>query len=265
MTHPRSCLVDLPDDALWSSATWLDFAPRARRSRSSSLPVLPFFGFADWGLGRPLDLEETLGSAVLRRALTTGTSGAGTPLILPPLRFVLAPYSHTEFGVDFETALELTADIATSVRSAGFARLVLFTTSPWNEELIDVAGREARARLGLQVFLVTLAGIGLDLHPLRSALRQEVQHAACACYGCEPSANLPAADVSLGGFRPGNIRQPGPVGLKLSLPAAMSEGERLLDAAGARLASLLGEIARAKPPRRSGPVLHASRPAPRRR
>jgi creatinine amidohydrolase len=246
---PSPALVDLPEAALWTSRAWVDFAalPAARRART--VVVLPLFGFADWGLGRPLDLEEILGCDVLRRALAPGGGskvGSG-PLVLPPLRFVLGPCPHTLFGVDLETALDLVRELAACVKAAGFAKVVLFNTSPWNEELAEIAACDARVELGLQTFVVNLASLGLDLHPVRSTHRALVQCAACTALGCAPEPDAPRGDAALTDFRPGQIRQPEPLALARPLPAAIAAGRRRLAAAGRTLAVLLDEIA-ARPP-----------------
>lgn len=234
-------LSAVPDDCSWSSRTWQDFARAKNQTRR--LVVLPLFGFADWGLGRSIDLEETLGTAVLQQALARWPARANTPLILPPLRFVLGPYSHTLFGIDFETAVELVREIGASVHAAGFQRLALFNTSPWNEELINAAGRDLRVEFGLQVFLVNLGALGLDLHPVRSPDRDVVQCAACACTGALPAREKSAGRISLPEFRPGHIQQPPPLAFRRKLPDAIEEGQGHLAAAGERLASLFGEMA----------------------
>lgn len=264
----NSCqLVALPDPVLWTSRTWTDFAELPAPAKH--IVVLPLFGLGDWGLGRPLDLEETLGTAVLHEALAT-TAAKKLPLIvLPPLRWVLGPYPHSVFGVDFETAYDLLREIATFVKAAGFRKLVLFNTSPWNEELIDAGGRDVRVDLGLQVFCVNLAALDFDLHPVRSSSRADVQCAACAAYAAPPANETVAADVSWADFRPGNIRQPGPLAFDLSFKEAKSQGEKRLAAAGRRLAALFGEIHARRPLAADGAIPRRTKsktqPSPKRK
>ncbi len=242
---PTSTLVDLPDAVLWTSRTWTDFARLSARQRASTLVVLPLFGFGDWGLGRSIDLEEQIGAAVLRQAVEKAGKPAAELLIMPPLRFVLGPYVHNLFGVDFETALDLLHEIATSVKTAGFRKLVLFTTSPWNEELIDVAGRAMRVRLGIQAFQISLGALGLDLHPLRASDRSAVQLAASACARRAPNdAAMSVEAIALREFRPGNVEQPGPVRLPLPLEEAIPAGEKVIVAAARKFSHLCAEIAR---------------------
>ncbi|BET67541.1 hypothetical protein ASA1KI_24590 [Opitutales bacterium ASA1] len=242
---PHSHLIDLPDSALWSGISWMDFARLSARERSATIVVLPLFGFGDWGYGQPLDLEETLGTAVLRHALERPGKNGAHVLVMPPLRFVLGPYVHNVFGIDFETAMELVHEIASGVRAAGFRKLLLFTTSPWNEELADAAGRAMRVKLGIQAFRVSLAALGLDLHPTRSVDRGTVQAAACACYRRGPdAAALSVEAATLREFRPGNFEQPGPVPMRGTLEDSIAAGEKLLAAAGRKLAALCLEIIR---------------------
>jgi creatinine amidohydrolase len=74
----------------WAHRTWNDFANIPDRERT--VVILPVHGFADHGLGLPLDAEEITGSALLATASTLATSAALPLCILPPLRFALAPY-----------------------------------------------------------------------------------------------------------------------------------------------------------------------------
>ncbi len=247
---PASPLVDLPDDSrLWAGRAWTDFVTKTRESRR--LAVLPICGFADWGLGRPLDLEETLGMAVLRHTLASRLLRHAPLAVLPPLRWTLGPYPHCAFGVDFETALEILSDLAASVKDAGFTKLAFFITSPWNEELADVAGRQARVRHGIQAYPITLARLGLDLHPGRNPDRSAVAAAACSCYGDLPRADDAAAGSSeLAEFRPGCFRQPPPALPVRPLAGEITEGGKLLAEAGRRLSAILADAIGDLPPHR---------------
>lgn len=240
---PQSNLIALSDAALWTSRAWPDLANLPDRVLRSALVVLPVFGLSDWGLGRPLDVEETLGTAILREAIQTHSLPRERLLMLPPLRFALAPYPHSVFGVDFETGLDMLLEVGTSIKAAGFRKLVMFATSPWNEEYVDVGGRTLRVHLGIQAFQISLAGLGVDLHPTRSSRRDAAQHLACACYRSAPEEDASPEDVALPEFRPGNIRQPGPARLELPLEDAIALGEGILRTASRRMASLWKEIA----------------------
>jgi creatinine amidohydrolase len=215
--------------------------------------VLPVHGFADHGLGLPLDAEEIIGAALLRDAVTTGSAGGLALKVLPPLRFGLAPYPSTFFGIDPETAHDQVREIASSVRAAGFSKLLFFATSPWHEEWIDAASRDTRVELGLQTFVINLSGLALDFHPT-SEHRAHVQAVASHLLGRPPAQVTLPADMRDTDFRPGNHRQPAPLAHTSPL-----DGAALAAAAAQRLARLLGEIdARAPLPQSPG----ATKPTP---
>lgn len=241
-----SWLANADPATAWAHLPWSDFTPAGAGERT--LAVLPIHGLADHGLGLPLDAEEIVGSAVLRRAVSA-CAGALKLRVLPPLRFALAPYPSTFFGIDPETAHELIASIAAAVKAAGIERLVFFNTSPWNEELIDAASRDARANLGLHTFVINLSGLGLDFHPA-STERAAAQAVAAHVLGAPPAPATRAADVRDEAFRPGQYRQPAP----LAFTGAV-DGRHLLFTTATRLAGLLAEIAARPAP--GSPPAHA--------
>lgn len=242
---PLSLLAGISDDYMWSARTWTDFAEL--KNPAEHLAVLPLFGFASWGMGRPLELEEVLGTAVLNQGIEASGKARKKLHVMPPLRQVLGPYPHTAFGIDFETALELITEIATGIKAAGFRRLLIFTTSPWNEELADVAGRQLRVNLGLQVFLSSLASLGLDLHPIRSESREIVQCAACACFNSLPAKPPRKPAPAYPTFRPGDVAWCPPLEFDMPLDQAIATGRANLAGAGTLLATIIGEILRATP------------------
>ncbi len=277
---PTSSLADLPEAALWSSRTWPEFAGLA--SPKTHLVVLPVFGFGDWGLGRSLDLEEILGCGVLRAMLAAEPRRLDGLTVLPPLRFVLGPYPHSLFGIDYETALDHVREIGESVAAAGMRRLIFFNTSPWNEELMETCACDLRAGVGLQTFVINLETLGLDLHPTRSSTRMAVQLAACALTRRAPGGDAPRSDVRLIDFRPGEHRQPPPLAWTRSIDTSVTEGWTVLAEAGSRLGGLIeaidahpplahdgaiplqrppGRAAAEPPPRKSAPR-DANRPLP---
>jgi len=217
----------------WCHHTWNDFASLPEKSRY--LAVLPIHGFSDHGMGLPLDIEEVVGSEILRQTAVSTAAQIGLR-ILPPLRFGLAPLPGSFFGLDPETAHEVLAEIASSVQAAGFRKLVFFSTSPWNEEWIDAASRDTRVALGLQTFVINLSGLGLDFHPAGQG-REKLQAAGARLLSCSPEKDLPAEDVSDSSFRPGFWRQPPPVSFNPSL-----DGAEILADASAHLGRLLLEI-----------------------
>lgn len=230
-------LANADKETFWAHHTWSAFAAAPESERT--LAILPVFGFADHGLGLPLDIEETAGNAILHGAVAQAK--AVLPLrVLPPVRFGLAPYPSCAFGIDAETAHDLIREIATSIKAAGFTKLVFFVTSPWHEEFIDAASRDTRVELGLQTFVINLSGLNLDFHPT-SASRATLQTLGSHLLNTLPGS-APAADIHDAGFRPGCFRQPAPVTFAGTLDEAHVAGAATLASAAAHLARLLAEI-----------------------
>lgn len=218
----------------WSHQTWSDLAARPDKART--LVVLPVHGFADHGLGLPLNAEEVVGAALLRSAVTAAAGLSARLLVLPPLHFVAAPYAHTLFGVDAETVLDSLAELAASVKAAGFSRILFFNTSPWNVELVNTAALDARVALDLRTYVIGSAGLGLGFHPAHPHLAH-TQAVAARLLGRVPVHAGGAPDVRDVDFRPGYFGRPSSVA-----PDASLDGDKLFRAAAAQLASLLGEI-----------------------
>jgi len=226
-------LANADRDTFWAHHAWNDFAALAGKDRA--LAILPVFGFADHGLGLPLDAEETVGSAVLRRAAEL-IKTAIRCRVLPALRFGLAPYPSTFFGVDAETARALLMEIAAGVKAAGFHKLVFFNTSPWNKELVDATSRDIRVELGLQTFIINVSGLGVDFHPA-SPTRSQALAAVSHLLGVTAMASKRPADISDASFRPGFFRQPAPLA-----PALTIDGAAVIAITGTHLAKLFAEI-----------------------
>jgi creatinine amidohydrolase len=229
----------------WAHQAWSELA--SRTDRDNTVVVFPIHGFADHGMALPLDIEETVGSAVLRAAVEA-LAGAAPVLVLPPLRLCLAPYPHTFFGVDPETALASLREIAAGVKAAGFAKLVFFNTSPWNAELLSTAALDLRVHQDLYPYLIGSAGIGLGFHPAAET-RRETQAVAVSLLGKAPAGAPRPAEVRDPDFRPGHYAQPAPVAFDASL-----DGPALLTAAAERLAGLLAEITAHRLPDRPMPA-----------
>ena len=232
-------LSDLCSKAQWADLGTTDFAVLPRRNRY--LIVVPVVGMADWGLGRPLDLEVNLTAAVLNRALDQ-VSDQIDLLVLPPQRFVAAPYAHTFFGMDAESTEAALGELAKSVHASGFRRLLFLNASPWNEEIIDTTARDLRIATGMEIFCINLAGIGLDLHPARSRNRAEIQNAASFIYGDQPIEPRLPAHAELTWFRPGRFDQPPPLPSTPDFAAAVDLGQKIITGSGDHLSSLLREI-----------------------
>ncbi len=244
MTAPLTPPLCLADDAtFWPRFRWPEFSRWP--DPASTLVVLPLAGMADWGLGHALDAEETLLLSILLAA--SQRRPPSLPLLVtPPLRFVLGPDSGCAFAVDPPVAHALVAEVVASIAASGFRRVVLFNSSPWNEELIAAAARDLRIAHGLQIFRISLSGLGLDLHPTRSRDRRKVQTLLTALTGRTPDASVGELSVPPArGWGDESVRPLG--GSPQSLAAAIAESAPILAEAATHLLSLLGEI-HARPP-----------------
>ncbi|MBT65392.1 MAG: hypothetical protein CML13_19515 [Puniceicoccaceae bacterium] len=152
------------DDFAWHARRWPQFDEYA--SPEQTLVILPVYSIADWCMGRPMDSEEVVGSVVLDQALEA-TREELTALVLPPIRFTPRQSVGTQFHLDIELAHQMIIETIRSAAVPGFKRFVLFNTSPFLEEWIDVAARDLRVVHDLQIFCVNLSGVGLDFHPIR--------------------------------------------------------------------------------------------------
>ena len=165
---PRLCIAD--QTSFWPWRAWPEFSRWP--DKAAVTVVLPIAGFADWGLDAPLDVEETVLLSVLAAAAARSELvRSDRLLVLPPQRFILGPSSTCAFAVDPPTAHATLDEWCASVAAAGFRRVVLYNSSPWNEELCDTAARDLRIARGLQMFCVNLSALGIDFAPWRGGER----------------------------------------------------------------------------------------------
>jgi creatinine amidohydrolase/Fe(II)-dependent formamide hydrolase-like protein len=248
---PPLCVAD--DATFWPWRRWPEFSRWA--DPANTVVVVPLAGTAEWGLGHPLDAEETVLMNVLRAASLQ--CPATLPLlVVPPLRFVLGPAPGCAFTLEPPVAQGYLADVLGSIHVSGFRRVVLYNSSPWNEELIAAAARDNRIALGLQIFRISLSGLGLDLHPTRSTSRRKFQTLVTALLGREPDA--PPADMVEPASRPWADETIYPLaGPAVPLAEARAEGEATLAAAAKQLVSLLGEIQARAPLKHGGKIITA--------
>jgi creatinine amidohydrolase len=235
-TPPPLCVAD--DATFWpwfSSPAFRDW-PR----REQTVVVLPLAGMADWGLGHPLDAEETALMHVIKGACQAARPDR-RPLVIPPLRFAFGADATCAFAVDAPTAHALIAEVAASVAASGFQKIAIFNSSPWSEELCSAAARDLRVSRGLHMFQVHLSGLDLDFHPVRSRSRRRVQTLLTSLYGRAPElrgrGNVPPAPASWGDESVGELP-----GRPVSLKEARTEGAEILAGAARRLAALLSDI-----------------------
>lgn len=226
-------LADSDKETFWAHKSWRDF--EGFEQKEKYLVIAPVYGFADHGLGLPLDVEETVGSALLKQTSSNAKDQISL-LVLPPIRFCLAPYPSNFFGIDPETAHELIIEIARSLQAAGFRKMVFFSTSPWNEEFIDAASRDTRVALELQTFVINLSGLNLDLHP-RGPDRAQVQALASYLLGKTPVPSTRQPDMADLDLRPGRFRQPESV-----VSEGNADGAKILATRANELTLLLAEV-----------------------
>jgi creatinine amidohydrolase len=235
MTDYPLCVADDPTFWPWHSspaiAAWPD--------KEETVIVLPVAGLADWGLGHPLDAEERVLLDVIRRA-SLGRPAGLRLLVLPPLRFVFGADSGCCFALGAPAAHAQIAEVAASIVSSGFNRIVLCNASPWNEEVCAAASRDLRISLNAKVFRINLNALGLDFHPTRSPDRRLVQTAVTALTGRMPDATQAEAQEAAEEW--GSERVTRLEGAPVPLERARLEGLAALQAAATRLIGLLTEI-----------------------
>jgi len=235
-------------DHAWIYQRWPEFA--ALPEKDDYLVIVPVCGMADWGLGLPLDAEEVVAMTVLDRALAE-LGATWKARVLPPLRFVLAPYKEQGFfGVDPETAHQFLEEVCDSISEAGFSRVLFYNSSPWNEDLVDAGARDIRLSHHLQMFCINLSGLGLDVHPRSEEGRMRFQQAAVAAGLAVQEEDRKTKDENRETQAPlrGVSPLPLPVTHLGSSPEEAAEaGNVILAAEATHLASLLREVA-ARPP-----------------
>lgn len=239
-------IANADKETFWAHATWDAYARLPDKKKY--LVIVPLAGFADWGLGHPLDIEETISMAVLKQAVEQ-TKEEIPIKVVPPLRFVLGPYANCAFSIDPETAYQFVEEVVHSIYITGFRKIVFFNSSPWNEEIINKAcARDLRIKYGVQPFSINLYGLGLDFHPVRSTSRRKLQTLGTYLLNREPDINgsgdkiIPADALSVGSAD-------GAPALTDCIPLeeARKEGPAILEDAGEHLSRLFVEIHERKP------------------
>jgi len=175
------------DAFAWHARRWPQFAECGQPADKHI--ILPVYSIADWAMGRPLDSEEVVGSHFLDAALTELAEQFDC-LVLPPFRFTPAQSIGTQFAVDIEQAHQALMETITSAAVPGFRRFILFNTSPFLEEWIDVAARDLRVNADYQMFCINLSGVGLDFHPTRGGERSALQAVLTELLGTQAETEL---------------------------------------------------------------------------
>ena len=257
MSPPITPLCIAHDATFWPWRTWTDFARMTPAEKAATTIIVPVAGFADWGLGHPLDAEELVLTHVIKAAVAQRPANF-SPLVIPPLRFVLGPDPACAFAVDPPAAHALLREVAKSIHDTGFRRIIFMNASPWNEELCAAASRDLRIEFGLQIFRINLGMVDLDFHPVRSKSRRSVQTLVTALTGRAPDPSPATAPAAPAFWADERIRPL--AGPAVSLAAAADEGVVILSAAAARVAALFGEIANHPPLANNGVLLPKTLP-----
>jgi hypothetical protein len=235
---PQLCVADDATFWPWLSSPVIGAWP----DRERTVVILPLAGMADWGLGHPLDAEETVLTHVLRDACRLVPKGA-KPLVAPVLRFAFGADHSCVFPVDHPTAHALIEEVAASVAASGFSRIAIVNSSPWSEELCSAAARDLRVSRGLHMFHLHLSALGLDFHPVRSRSRRRVQTLLTSLYGREPEASVAGSHEPTWGDE--SVASLG--GTHVKLAKARAEGAAILAETAGRIAKLIADIRGAKP------------------
>jgi hypothetical protein len=229
----RHYLYHGSDDFAWHARRWPEFAEYG--SPGETLVIQPIYSISDWCMGRPLDSEEVVGSAMLDRALAQ-TRDDIRALVLPPFRYTPKQSVGSQFSLDIEVAHRALIETMLSAALPGFKRFVLFNTSPLLEEWIDVAARDLRVDYDLQMFCMNLSGVGLDFHPIRGGDREGLDSILTELLGQKAEAFDPSGFAALDPI-PGAV-----VKTKSAHQAHPSGAPALMDQVIADMARLLREI-----------------------
>ncbi|WP_404420724.1 creatininase family protein [Nibricoccus sp. IMCC34717] len=157
MTLPRPTLSRFSGPASWENHPWTAF-----RDAPPALALLPVYGLGTAPERLPLDIEEQVGTALLRSCLAQETPALR---VLPPFRFGWSPLPNAYAAMTFGEAGHLLRELAESVKRSGVKKLALFSTSPWQLEWLADLSRDLRVLLGLETFFIPLRCTGLDFHP----------------------------------------------------------------------------------------------------
>jgi creatinine amidohydrolase len=147
----------IPDSRNFAYLNWkqVDALPRA-----STLLVLPTAAIEQHGHHLPLATDTLINNLLLGHAL------AKIPPELPVYALPPVHYGKSNEHIGFPGTLSVSAstfmavlrDLGSSIRSAGFQKLVLYNTHGGNTSLVDVMARDLRAEFGLRTFALHGSG-----------------------------------------------------------------------------------------------------------
>jgi creatinine amidohydrolase len=251
----------------WSDWTTRDFAGI---DPARAVAVLPVAAIEQHGPHLPVSVDTALVDGVVQRSLPQLAALAGQVLFLPT-QAVGKSNEHIRFPgtltLSAETTIRLWTEIGESVHRAGFKKLVLLNSHGGQLSVMDIVARDLRTRLDMLVFNVNW--YDLPLGAALDAIGPEEQRFGIHGGEVETSMMLALApdqvrmDLAqnfrstsqdraeqypiLGngrsvkwGWQMQDYNAQGACGNAALATAA--KGQALLDAAGAQLARLLGEV-----------------------
>jgi creatinine amidohydrolase len=144
----------IPDCRQFAYLTWkqVEALPKAE-----TLLVLPTAAIEQHGHHLPLATDTLINNLLLGKALEKLPPEASV-YALPPICYGKSN-EHLGFpgtlSVSSSTFMAVVRDIASSVHTAGFRKLVLYNTHGGNTSLDDVLARDLRAEFGLRTFYLS--------------------------------------------------------------------------------------------------------------
>lgn len=141
----------IPDERNFAYLTWKQVEAL---SKSDTLLILPTAAIEQHGPHLPLATDTLINNLLLGRALQK-LSPTISVYALPPVCYGKSNehlgYPGT-LSVSSATFMAVVHDLAASIASAGFHKLLLYNTHGGNSSLVDVLARDLRAAFGLQTF-----------------------------------------------------------------------------------------------------------------
>lgn len=138
----------------WADLSTADFAGL---DLARTIAVLPVAATEQHGPHLPLDVDTQLVDGVVQAALPHLPSAL--PVLFLPTQAVGLSPEHTGFAgtltLKAATVIQLWTEIAESVAHTGVRKLVLLNSHGGQAGVLDIVGRDLRARLGLLVYGVS--------------------------------------------------------------------------------------------------------------
>jgi len=257
----------------WADLTWRDFARLQRASeREQVVAVLPLGATEQHGPHLPLSVDGDLVDAIVAAALPLLDADLGV-LVLPTQR-IGKSNEHARFPgtltLSAETLIRTWTEIGACVAASGVRKLLLFNAHGGQASLMDIVGRDLRARHDLLVYTSNWYDLPLEdaamapfpdterrfgIHggdietsmmlAIRPALVDMAQAQDFASTSIQRAAICPILGNGRSARMCWQMQDYNRLGAAGNARAAHPDkGRALVAAAGAQLALLLGELAR---------------------